>query len=118
VRQSELDYFKKMLEGRRVQIVKNLNDVQDSLETRSNDDLNDEADYASMNNNNLVETAIGEKQNSELMEIEVSLAKMAHRKYGICEMCEEAISISRLKVKPHARYCIDCREIAEKNQLH
>jgi DnaK suppressor protein len=116
VRQSELDYFKKMLEARKMQILKNLDDVQDSLDTQSQEELNDEADYASMNNSTLVETAIGEKQNKELIEIEISLAKMANRKYGICEMCEDPISISRLKVKPHARYCIDCREIAEKNE--
>ena len=116
MRHSELEYFKKMLEARKMQILKNLDDVQDALGTQSSDDLNDEADYASMSNNNLVETVLGEKQNKELIEIEVSLSKMANRKYGICEMCEDDISISRLKVKPHARYCIDCREIAEKNE--
>jgi len=30
-------------------------------------------------------------------------------------MCEEEIGEQRLKVKPQARYCIVCREIAEKS---
>ena len=34
--------------------------------------------------------------------------------YGICRRCEEAISIKRLKVRPVARYCIDCKTELEK----
>jgi RNA polymerase-binding transcription factor DksA len=49
-------------------------------------------------------------------EIEVALAKIANNEYGICEMCEDDIGFQRLKVKPHALYCIDCREIAEKSK--
>ena len=40
--------------------------------------------------------------------------KIANKTYGICDMCEEEIGIPRLKVKPHAKYCIACREIIEK----
>ncbi len=114
MRQSELEFFRKKLETRKIQILKNLDDVQSLIRDRSLDTLNDDADYALMDSNNLIEIAIGEKQNHELREIEISLAKMSNHTYCICEMCEEPISISRLKVKPHARYCIDCREIAEK----
>ena len=31
-------------------------------------------------------------------------------------MCEDEISIDRLKAKPQARYCITCREIIEKQK--
>jgi len=60
------------------------------------------------------EVAIGEQQELELIEIEVALGKIKDKQFGICEMCEEEISMQRLKVKPHAKYCIDCREIVEK----
>jgi DnaK suppressor protein len=29
--------------------------------------------------------------------------------YGLCEQCEEEISIMRLKARPTARYCIECK---------
>jgi DnaK suppressor protein len=29
-------------------------------------------------------------------------------------MCEEEINPARLEIKPFAKYCIDCREIVEK----
>ncbi len=117
MRQSELDFFKKMLETRKTQIVKNIHGVEEEMGMLRLEELHDDADYAVMNNNNLVETAIGEQQQKELREIEVSLHKILTQSYGRCEMCEEIISIPRLKVKPHAKYCIDCREIAEKKEI-
>lgn len=114
MRQSELDFFKKMLEVRKVQIIRNITGVQEEMGQLRQEELHDDADFAVMSNNNLVENAISEQQGKELREIEVSLHKITQAAYGRCEMCEELISIPRLKVKPHAKYCIDCREIAEK----
>ncbi len=101
--------------ARKEQIIKNINGVEEEMSQLQGLELNDEGDYASVSNNNLVESAIGTQQGLELTEIEVALAKIKHGQYGICEMCEETIGVQRLKVKPHAKYCIDCREIAEKN---
>ncbi len=63
----------------------------------------------------MVESAIVNQQEQELGEIQVTLAKISNGDYGICDMCEDPIGFQRLKVKPHAIYCIDCREIVEKS---
>lgn len=103
-----------MLEVRKVQIIRNINGVQEEMGLLREEELHDDADFAVMSNSNIVENAISEQQTKELREIEVSLLKISQGIYGKCEMCEDLISIARLKVKPHAKYCIDCREIAEK----
>lgn len=113
---SELSYFKEILESRRDQIKKNISGVNNELESLSALELNDEGDHASVNNNSMVESAIVSQQAQELEEIEVTLGKIANGDYGICEMCEDEIGFQRLKVKPHAIYCIDCREIVEKSK--
>ncbi len=113
---SESDYFKKILESRREQINKNINGVNDELDQLSSLELNDEGDHAAVNNNSMVESAIVHQQEQELREINVTLGKIANGDYGICEMCEDDIGFQRLKVKPHAIYCIDCREIVEKSK--
>jgi DnaK suppressor protein len=113
---SELNYFKEILEGRKAQIIKNIVGVNDELDQLNSLELNDEGDYASVNNNSMVESAIVHQQEQELREINVTLGKIANGDYGICEMCEDQISFQRLKVKPHAIYCIDCREIVEKSR--
>ncbi|MEN4053158.1 MULTISPECIES: RNA polymerase-binding protein DksA [Sulfurimonas] len=112
---SELNYFKEILESRKEQIQKNISSVNSELNQLSNLELNDEGDHASVNNNSMVESAIVQQQTQELEEIEKALSKIANGEYGICEMCEDDIGFQRLKVKPHAVYCIDCREIAEKS---
>ena len=113
---SETEYFKEILESRKKQIIKNIAGVNSELDELSKLELNDEGDHASVNNNSLIESAIVQQQGEELQAIEVTLGKIANGDYGICEMCEDPIGFQRLKVKPHAIYCIDCREIVEKTK--
>jgi DnaK suppressor protein len=115
VQTSELNYFKEILGSRRDQIQKNIDGVNSELSELNALELNDEGDHASANSNSVVESAIVQQQMKELAEIEVALAKISHGEYGVCEMCEDDIGFQRLKVKPHAIYCIDCREIVEKS---
>ena len=113
---SELNYFKEILESRKEQIIKNIQGVNDELSQLSALELNDEGDHASNNNNSMIESAIVSQQEQELKEINITLTKISNGDYGICEMCEDKIGFQRLKVKPHAIYCIDCREIIEKTK--
>ena len=113
---SEMNHFKDILESRKTQIVKNITGVNNELDQLNSLELNDEGDHASVNNNSMVESAIVHQQEQELNEIEVTLGKISTGDYGTCEMCEDDIGFQRLKVKPHAIYCIDCREIVEKSK--
>ncbi len=112
----DIKKFKKALEERKEQIEKNLKNIQEEMNSLRGVDLNDEADYASISTDRLIEDALTTKQQKELKEIDEALKKIENGTYGICEMCEEAISIERLQVKPQAKYCIVCREIIEKNR--
>jgi DnaK suppressor protein len=116
LQESELNYFKEILESRKEQISKNITGVNSELEQLNALELNDEGDHAAVNNNSMVESAIVQQQAQELREINITLGKIASGDYGICEMCEDDIGFQRLKVKPHAIYCIDCREIVEKSK--
>ncbi|HEX5623703.1 MAG TPA: RNA polymerase-binding protein DksA [Sulfuricurvum sp.] len=116
MRENELHYFEEILLARKVQIIKNLNGVENEMMQLRECELNDEGDYASVSNDNMVESAIGAQQLQELHEIEAALAKIKTKQYGICDMCEDDIGFQRLKVKPHAKYCIVCRPIVEKNK--
>ena len=113
----EIEFFEAALENRKEQIEKNIAGVEKEMDALRDLELNDEGDYASVSNDNMVENAIGVQQELELLEIDLALAKIKDGTYGICEMCEESIAIHRMKVKPHAKFCIDCREIAEKSAL-
>lgn len=116
MQESEKNYFKEILESRQSQIMRNISGVNEELNQLNSLELNDEGDHASVNNNSMVESAIVVQQEQELREINVVLGKISNGDYGVCEMCEDPIGFQRLKVKPHAIYCIDCREIVEKSK--
>ena len=115
MQKSELEYFKSILLSRKEQILKNLSGVEEEMVELQGQEVGDEGDLAAASTDTLVEGAIAMQQKKELEEIERALKKIEEGGYGICEMCEEPIGFQRLKVKPHAVYCIDCREIVEKS---
>jgi DnaK suppressor protein len=115
VNSSELIKFEEILNERKAQIEKNLQGVEREMQDLRSQELHDEGDFAAASTDNVVENAIGAQQEQELQEILYSLSKIKIGGYGVCEMCEEDIAMARLEVKPHAKYCIDCREIVEKN---
>jgi len=116
MQQSELNYFKDILESRKQQIMINITDGNKELNQLNSLELNDDADRVSVNNSSMVESVIVQQQDQELKEIDITLEKIKTGEYGICEMCEDKIGFQRLKVKPHAIYCIDCRETLEKSK--
>lgn len=103
-----------LLLARKEQIIKNIVDTNKEISELDASDARDEADFASINLSKMIDQTLNAKQSKELIQIDSALSKIKNNIYGICEMCEENISLQRLKIKPHSRYCIICRELAEK----
>ncbi|MDR3178427.1 MAG: RNA polymerase-binding protein DksA [Campylobacteraceae bacterium] len=116
MKQSDIEFFKNLLIERKKQVLKNIDGAAKEIEDLDVSNARDEVDFATLNVNNLIDQALSIQQSQELFEIEYALDKIEKGAYGICEMCEEAISMQRLKIKPHAKYCIICREISEKEK--
>ncbi len=114
MKESDLRFFENLLDKRKEQIQNNIDNALKDMQELQKIDVSDEADHASINSDRLTKHAINKQQAKELKEIEYAKNKIKDGRYGICEMCEERISVQRLKVKPHAKYCIVCREIIEK----
>ena len=116
MRETDIQYFKQMLEERKAQILRNIDGSSQELnELHGSHDVMDEGDFAAVSTDNMINEEILASQQRELREIEEALMKIQMGSYGICEMCEEPIGMQRLKVKPFAKYCITCRQIAEKS---
>lgn len=45
-----------------------------------------------------------------LQQVELALQKMQGGEYGMCNRCEEEISLARLRVRPESQLCIRCAE--------
>ena len=114
MRTRDVERLKKQLLERKERIVKNLQEAAREIEALSETEINDDGDYATVSTDNMIDSAISDQQQKELQEIEYALEKIDEENYGECEMCGEFIGVERLRVKPHAKFCITCREIYEK----
>lgn len=113
----ELAEFQEILLARKAQIEKNIQSSSKELDELQSVELNDEGDYMAASVDNMINEAIAHQQKGELDEIVYALGKIKKGTYGICEMCEEEVGIERLRVKPHAKYCIVCRPLVEQQKL-
>ncbi len=49
-----------------------------------------------------------------LREVKAAMARIEDGSYGVCEICEEAITPRRLDAVPWARYCVQCQDSIDK----
>lgn len=111
----QIEELKKTLLERKATIESNIEDSIDNISKLNNCDCNDELDFAEASSDSFTSGVIVNQQKQELKEINEALKSIEAGTYGICEMCDEQISIGRLKAKPFAKFCTDCREIHEHN---
>ncbi len=69
----------------------------------------DPLDRAAIDTGISISMRIRDRESRLMKKIQESLDKIEDGTYGICEICEESISIARLKARPVARYCIKCK---------
>lgn len=111
-----LEKFQKILEERREVLHAHINTANHSIAEIHDQSLSDHADFTSANSQGMLNSSILQQYENELKDIALSLEKIKNKTFGICQMCGDEIDEARLEIKPHARYCIICREIYEKSQ--
>jgi len=78
------------------------------------DDFPDEIDTASSEVNLQFTGRLREREQGLLAKIEAALEKIEAGEYGACMSCGEDIGIPRLRARPVAELCIDCKSEQEK----
>jgi len=106
--------FEELLLNKKEEIINILKNLKTEFKDINICDIKEEIDFASCSSNSENNFLIYKKLQKELEEVEEALYLIKIGKYGICKMCEEPINKERLKIKPFAKYCVDCREIIEK----
>jgi len=112
--ENQLKMFENILLEKKEQLLSATTLSQNIINELRNESTCDDLDYAEVSSDSHNLNSLRNIQLNELKEIKFSLKKIEDKTYGVCEMCDEPIGIRRLKVKPHARFCIECREDYEK----
>ena len=78
------------------------------------DDFPDEMDTASSEVNLQFTGRLREREQGLLSKIDAALEKIDAGEYGECTSCGEDIGVKRLKARPVAELCIECKSEQEK----
>jgi RNA polymerase-binding protein DksA len=125
MRSKELDQFRRVLLEKRRLLIGDVSALekaalQDSRQDASGDLSKmplDMADIGSDNYEQEFNLGLIETEQATLGEIEEALDRIEKKQFGTCVSCGGPIPKARLKVKPHARLCIECKRREEKGLL-
>lgn len=110
---NQIDELRVILLERKDNILSNINNSRANIDQLKEQEINDELDYAELVSDSFTEGMIANHQLEELKQIEEALKKINNGSYGVCDMCGVTIPLGRLKAKPFAKFCTECRTVYE-----
>ena len=114
--QKDIKRFKKMLEDSKRDILKSARKTLMEESAFDVDDLPDEIDLASSEYNQSMIFRLRDREKFLLKKIDSALSRIEAGTFGVCENCEDEISIKRLEARPVTSLCIRCKEEQEKQE--
>ena len=114
LKKKDLKRFRDILLTRKKDILRNAQRTLNEDMTLESDDLPDEMDLASSEYLQSFTFRLRGREKTFLKKIERALVKIDEGTFGICEECEEPISIKRLEARPETTLCIRCKEDQER----
>lgn len=110
----QLAGFRQRLEARAAVLKRRTAVAPDDGAAIAGAEVHDTKDQASTQAVDEVRAADLEREEAELADIELALARIAAGTYGICCDCRSAIGNRRLEAYPTAKRCRDCQERHER----
>jgi DnaK suppressor protein len=114
LKKKDLKRFRDILESKKQEILKNAQRTLNEDMALDSDDLPDEMDLASSEYLQSFTFRLRGREKTFLKKIDHALAKIDEGTFGVCESCEEPITIKRLEARPETTLCIRCKEDQER----
>jgi DnaK suppressor protein len=114
LKKKELKRFRDILLAKKTALLRNAERTLNEDMSLDADDLPDEMDLASSEYLQSFTFRLRGREKTFLKKIDHALAKIESGTFGICEQCEEPISLKRLEARPETTLCIRCKEDQEK----
>jgi DnaK suppressor protein len=110
-----LDFFRELLNERLKTILEEAEKTVKGM-TNDRDSFPDPTDRANLESDRNFLLRIRDRERKLIGKIKEALARIDDGTFGICEECGEDISEERLKARPMATLCIDCKTKAEEEE--
>jgi len=115
MKQEDLDFFKGLLTERLNELLSHADTTVTGM-TQPKDNYADPTDRASQEADRSFELRIRDREHKLIKKIKKALERIENGTFGQCEMCEEDISIARLKARPVTAHCIKCKTREENKE--
>lgn len=116
LKKKDLKRFREILVAKKRALLRNAQRTLSEDMALAPDDLPDEMDLASSEYLQSFTFRLRGREKTFLKKIDHALSKIDTNTFGICENCEEEISLKRLEARPETTLCIRCKEDQEKRE--
>src|SRR5262245_33303753 len=110
----QLQKCKEALEEKRTEIGRRAEQTLQQDWSLDTDDCRDEMDLASSEYLQAFTFRLRGREKVFLSKIQKALERIDNGTFGVCEECDEPISLKRLEARPETTLCIRCKEDQER----
>lgn len=116
LKKKDLKRFNEILVAKKAALLRNAKRTLSEDMSLDTDDLPDEMDMASSEYLQSFTFRLRGREKTFLKKIDYALSKIDAGAFGICEACDEPISLKRLEARPETTLCIRCKEDQENTE--
>lgn len=113
--QEFLDEMRQLLESKRAELVNRSKLARNDLRERDTSP-GDSIDESNDEQGTSTEMRLKDRERNFLSSVNDALERLDSDDYGFCDNCGEPIGEGRLRVRPMALLCIECKEDSEKEE--
>jgi DnaK suppressor protein len=115
MKKKDVEYFKEFLNDRLEELLSHADDTVSGM-TQPKENFPDPTDRASLESERNFMLRIRDRENKLIKKVRKALNRVENGTFGICEECDDNISIKRLKARPVTTQCIDCKTKEEASE--
>jgi len=113
MRQRDLNQLRRLLEGRKREILSEADRAVGHMNSKSPDGFPDPTDRASLESDRALILRMRDRERKLLAKIDEAVKRLDTGSYGRCEECGDEIGLERLKARPVTTLCIGCKSDQE-----
>jgi len=108
MKKEDLEFCKNLLTDRLSELLSHADSTVTGM-TKPKENFADPTDRASHEAERSFELRIRDREHKLIKKIKKTLVRIDNGTFGMCESCEEEISIARLKARPVTTQCVECK---------